>query len=50
MKLLRWVVAGLVLGAGAAFVAQMLRPRVVAGRSGYRPPVASTDHRVVLPR
>ncbi len=50
MKPLRWVVAGLLLGALAAFVAEMLRPRPVAGRSGYRAPVPSTDHRVVLPR
>jgi len=50
MRLVRWVVAGLVLGALAAFVAQLLRPRGPAVGSGYRPPVPSTDHRVVLPR
>jgi hypothetical protein len=42
--------AGLLLGAGAAFVAQLLRPRPIAGTSGYRAPVPATDHRVVLPR
>jgi hypothetical protein len=46
----RWIVAGLVLGALAAFVAQMLRPRPVTGASGYRAPVPASDHRVVLPR
>jgi len=50
VKPLRWVLVGLLLGAGAAFVAQMLRPRPVTGTSGYRPPVPSRDHRVVLPR
>ena len=51
MKLLRWVVAGLVLGALAAFVAELVRPRpAITGSSGYRAPVSSTDHRVVLPR
>jgi hypothetical protein len=49
MKLVGWVLAGLVLGALAAFVAQLVRPRPVVGGSGYRPPVPSTDHRVVLP-
>jgi hypothetical protein len=49
MRLLRWVVAGLVLGVLAAFVAQLVRPRPATGGSGYRPPVPSTDHRVVLP-
>jgi hypothetical protein len=49
MRLLRWVLAGLVLGALAAFVAQLVRPRPVSAGSGYRPPVPSTDHRVVLP-
>ena len=49
MKLVRWVVLGLVLGAAAAFAAELMRPRsVVAGTSGYRPPAPSTDHRVVL--
>ena len=50
VKPLRWVGAGLLLGAAAAFVAQLLRPRGVAGTSGYRAPVPATDHRVVLPR
>jgi len=49
MRLLRWVLAGLMLGAIAAFVAQMIRPRPAVRGSGYRPPVPSTDHRVVLP-
>ena len=50
MRLLRWVLAGLLLGALAAFVAELVRPRRgIAGSSGYRPPVPSTDHRVVLP-
>jgi hypothetical protein len=49
MKPLRWVLAGLLLGALAAFVTEMLRPRPVAGTSGYRAPVPATDHRVVLP-
>jgi hypothetical protein len=50
MKLLGWVLTGLLLGALAAFVAQLVRPRPVLGGSGYRPPVPSNDHRVVLPR
>jgi len=50
MRLLRWVLAGLLLGALAAFVAELVRPRRgISGSSGYRPPVPSTDHRVVLP-
>ena len=49
LKLLRWIVAGLVIGAAAAFVTEMLRPRPVDGSSGYRAPVPATDHRVVLP-
>jgi len=49
MRLLRWVVAGLVLGVLAAFVAQLVRPRPLAVGSGYRAPVPSRDHRVVLP-
>ncbi|MFI5099857.1 MAG: hypothetical protein ACHQE5_04995 [Actinomycetes bacterium] len=49
MRLLRWIVLGLVVGALVAFVAEMLRPRPVAGTSGYRAPVPATDHRVVLP-
>ena len=50
MKLVRWVALGLLLGAFAAFVAELMRPRpTVAGSSGYRPPVPSRDHRVVLP-
>jgi hypothetical protein len=49
MRIVRWVVAGLLLGALAAFVAQLVRPRPVLDGSGYRPPVPSTDHRVVLP-
>ena len=28
MKVVRWVLAGLALGAGAAFVAELVRPRV----------------------
>lgn len=51
MRILRWVVAGLLLGALAAFVAEMVRPRRgIVGSSGYHAPVPSTDHRVVLPR
>jgi len=43
-------VAGLALGAAAAFAAQLMRPRMrVRGSSGYRPPRPSPDHRVVLP-
>jgi len=50
MKVARWVVAGLALGAAAAFAAQLMRPRVrVRGSSGYTPPPPSPDHRVVLP-
>jgi hypothetical protein len=50
VRVVRWVVAGLVLGALAAFVAELVRPRRgIVGSSGYRPPVPSTDHRVVLP-
>ena len=48
MRLLRWVVAGLVLGALAVFAALPV-PRPLVGGSGYRAPVPSTDHRVVLP-
>jgi hypothetical protein len=50
MKVTRWVLAGLALGATAAFAAELVRPRVqVRGSSGYRPPPPSRDHRVVLP-
>jgi hypothetical protein len=50
MKLVRWVAAGLVLGAGAAFAAELMRPRSrVRGSSGYTPPPPSRDNRVVLP-
>jgi hypothetical protein len=50
MKVARWVLAGLALGAAAAFAAELVRPRVqVRGSSGYRPPPPSHDHRVVLP-
>ncbi len=49
LRLLRWIVAGVVVGALAAFVTEMLRPRPVTGTSGYRAPVPATDHRVVLP-
>jgi hypothetical protein len=49
MKLVRWVVAGLVLGAAAAFAAELMRPRdAVRGSSGYSPPAPSPDHRVQL--
>ena len=51
MKLLGWVLAGLLVGALAAFAAELVRPRTgLTGSSGYRPPTPSTDHRVVLPR
>jgi hypothetical protein len=51
VKVVRWVLAGLALGAAAAFAAQLMRPRVEArGSSGYRPPPPSPDHRVVLPQ
>ena len=47
MKLVRWVVTGLLLGAAAAFAAELVRPRAaVAGSSGYRAPELSGDHRV----
>jgi len=50
VKLVRLVALGLLLGAAAAFVAELMRPRpTVAGSSGYRPPVPSRDNRVVLP-
>jgi hypothetical protein len=50
MRVVRWVVAGLVVGALVAFVAELMRPRPgIAGSSGYVPPVPATDHRVVLP-
>lgn len=50
MRVARWVLAGLVLGALAAFVAELVRPRTgIAGASGYIAPVPSTDHRVTLP-
>jgi|GEM_PF-2193905 len=50
MKVIRWVVTGLALGAAAAFLAELVRPREqVKGSSGYRPPAPSPDHRVVLP-
>lgn len=50
MKIVRWVLAGLALGAGVAFAAELVRPRVqLRGSSGYRPPPPSHDHRVVLP-
>jgi len=51
VKVVRWVLAGLALGAAAAFAAELIRPRGQArGSSGYRPPPPSPDHRVVLPR
>lgn len=50
MRLVRWAVVGLLLGAAAAFAAELMRPRsTVAGSSGYRAPAPSQDHRVVLP-
>jgi hypothetical protein len=50
MKLGRWVVAGLVLGAAAAFGTELMRPRErVRGSSGYRPPPPAKDRYVVLP-
>lgn len=50
MKVTRLVLAGLALGAAAAFAAELMRPRVqTRGSSGYRPPAPSPDHRVVLP-
>jgi hypothetical protein len=50
MKVLRWVLVGLVLGAGAAFAAELVRPRGrVRGSSGYRPPAPARDHRASVP-
>lgn len=50
MKLVRWVAAGLMLGAAAAFAAELMRPRArVRGSSGYTPPPPSQDHKVALP-
>jgi hypothetical protein len=50
VKLVRWVAVGLVLGAAAAFAAELMRPKShVRGSSGYTPPPPSHDHRVVLP-
>lgn len=48
MKLVRWVLLALLVGGAAAFAAELMRPRTsVAGRSGYRAPVPSADHRAV---
>lgn len=50
VKVLRWVVAGLLLGAAAAFLVELLLPRrrPSGGSSGYVPPRASTDRHAVL--
>jgi len=50
VKVLRWVVAGLLLGAAAAFLVELLLPRrrSSAGSSGYLPPRASSDRHAVL--
>ena len=48
MKLVRWVLLALLVGAAAAFAAELMRPRTsVVGTSGYRAPVPSVDHRAV---
>ncbi len=50
MRLARWVVLALLVGAGVAFLAELLRPRPdSAPQSGYLPPRPAPDHRVVLP-
>jgi hypothetical protein len=50
VRLVRWALSGLLLGAFVAFVAEALRPhRDTAAGSGYQAPVASTDRRVALP-
>ncbi len=48
MKLVRWALLALLVGAAAAFAAELMRPRTnVAGSSGYRAPLPSADHRAV---
>jgi hypothetical protein len=47
LKVLRWVVTGLLLGAATAFLAELLLPRRRPS-SGYRPPRASADRHAVL--
>ena len=51
MKLWRLLVAAIVVAAGGAFVAELLRPRPRALQGvSYHPPAPAPDRYVVLPK